>query len=152
MLEKDILVHHYGLIEGIERVKRFAPRTIKDANLPLVVLFADALTAVERAGGMTIKTRDIRAVLFIESAGMGTENSAYEKTDPFFDQVDTYFEARPSLGLADGTTDLVHEYLGDEGESLTPYPTGTSEMGQFWTITFRHRFTIVKPVVYQSGD
>ena len=150
MLEKDILAYHYGLITGVQAVKTFAPRTIKDAQLPLVVLFADALETVQRGGNMTVKTRTLRAVLFVESLGMGTETSPYEKTDPFFERMDTYFEARETLALADGSTDLTHEYMNDSGETVTPYPTGAS-VGQFWTITFTHRFTIVKQVIYQSG-
>jgi hypothetical protein len=153
MLEKDLLVYHYGQIEGIQRVKAFAPRTIKDANLPLVVLFADELATVSRSAGRTTKTRDIRAVLFVESVNMGTEDSSYERTDPFFDRVEAYFEARTTLALADGTTFLIHEYMNDEGETLTPYPTGAGgQPGQFWTITFNHRFSIVKEVIYQSGN
>lgn len=151
MLEKDILEYHYGLIAGVQRVKKFAPRTIKDANLPLVVLFADALTTVTRAGNQTTKTRDIRAVLFVEGVGMGTETSPYTDTDPFFNSVEEYFEKRTTLALADGTTDLIHEYMNDNGETLTPYPTGAGSVGQFWTITFTHRFTIAKEVIYQSG-
>ncbi len=152
MLEKDILEYHYAQITGIQRVKKFAPRTIKDANLPLVVLFADELETLERSGNMTKKTRTLRAVLFVESSGMGTEDSSYEKTDPFFSRVEDYFEPRPTLALADGTTDLEHEYLNDGGETLTPYPTGAGgQPGQFWTITFTHRFTIIKQVIYQSG-
>jgi len=150
MIEKDILAYHYGLITGVQAVKKYAPRTIKDAQLPLVVLFADALETLDRPSGMTIKTRTLRAVLFVESMGMGTETSPYDKTDPFFDRVDTYFEARPTLALANGTTELSHEYMNDDGETVTPYPTGAS-VGQFWTISFTHRFTVIKPVIYQSG-
>ena len=150
MLEKDILAYHYGLIEGVGSVKKFAPRTIKDAQLPLVVLFADQLETVQRGGNMTVKTRTLRAVLFVESLGMGTETSPYDKTDPFFDRMDTYFEARETLATSNGSTDLTHEYLNDGGETVIPYPTGAS-VGQFWAITFTHRFTIVKQVIYQSG-
>ncbi len=152
MLEKDILAYHYELITGIQSAKKYAPRTIKDAQLPLIVLFADTLATLERANGQTTKTRDIRAVLFVESMGMGTETSPYTHTDPFFDLVDTYFEARPTLALSDGTTMLIHEYVGDSGETVTPYPSGSGAPGQFWTITFTHRFTIVKEVIYQSGE
>jgi len=152
MLEKDILAYHYPLVTGIQRVKKFAPRTIKDANLPLIVLFADELQTLSRSANRTTKTRDIRAVLFVEGVGMGTEDSPYTATDPFFDRVEAYFEARTTLALADGTTEFIHEYLNDEGEQITPYPTGAgASPGQFWTITFRHRFTIAKQVVYQSG-
>lgn len=151
MIEKDILAYHYGLITGVRTVKEYAPRTIKDAQLPLVVLFADQLETLDRAQGMTTKTRTLRAVLFVESVGMGTETSAYDKTDPFFDRVDTYFEARPTLALANGTTELVHEYMNDGGETLTPYPTGAGAVGQFWAITFTHKFTVIKSVTYQSG-
>lgn len=151
MLEKEILAYHYALITGVQSVKQYAPRTIKDAQLPIVVLFADTLETLDRAANMTTKARTIRAVLFVEGVGMGTETSPYIDTDPFFDRMDTYFEARPTLALADGTTELIHEYLGDDGETLTPYPTGTTTAGQFWTITFKHRFTIVKQVLYQSG-
>jgi hypothetical protein len=150
MLEKDILVYHYPKIEGVRIVKGFAPRTISKAELPMVVLFADTLEAVERTGSSTTKYRTIRAVLFVDIIGMGTENSPYEKTDPFFDRVDTYFEARPALALEDGTTALIHDYMGDEGETVTPYPTG-DKVSQFWAITFKHRFTIVKPVIFQPG-
>lgn len=152
MLEKQILAYHYNLIEGVQSVKQFAPRTIKDAQLPLIVLFADALETVEISSGMTTKTRTLRAVLFVESVGMGTETSPYDKTDPFFDRVDTYFEARPTLALANGTTRLIHEYMNDGGETVTPYPTGATTAGQFWAITFTHKFTIIKPVIYQSGE
>jgi hypothetical protein len=151
MLEKDILVYHYGEISGIQAVKAYAPRVILPAQLPLVVLFADTLETVERNGGMTVKYRTIRAVLFTDQVGFGTETGGYVVTDPFFDAIDTYFEARPTLAKADGTTELIHEYMGDEGETLTPYPTGSKEVGNFWTITFNHRFTVIKPVTYQSG-
>lgn len=151
MREKDILAYHYPLISGIQSVSKYAPRIIKPAQLPLLVLFADDLETVQRSQGMTTKYRTIRAVLFVEQVGFGTEEGGYVQTDPFFNSVDTYFEARPTLGLADGTTDLAHEYMGDEGETMTPYPTGTKELSNFWTITFMHRFTIIKPVVYQSG-
>ena len=152
MREKDILAYHYPLITGIQAVKKFAPRVIKDAELPLIVLFADALETVERASNMTSKYRSIRAVLFVESVGMGTETSPYTQTDPFFDRVEEYFEARQTLALADGTTELIHEYMNDGGETMTPYPTGTNSIGQFWAITFTHRFTVVKEVSYQSGE
>lgn len=151
MLEKNILAYHYPLITGIQSVKKFAPRIMTTAMLPCIVLFADALTTVDRPGGMTVKTRDLRAVIFVDLLGMGSENGPYEKTDPFFDSVDTYFEARPTLALQAGTTTLNHEYMGDDGESLTPYPTGGTTLGDFWTITFKHRFTIVKPVIYEPG-
>jgi hypothetical protein len=151
MLEKDILAYHYGLIEGVQKVVTNAPRIIKAAELPLVVLFADPLETVSRSGGRTTKTRDLRAVLFVQQVGFGTESAGYDRADPFFDRVDTYFEARTTLSKADGTTDLVHEYQNDDGETLTPYPTGTTETGNFWTITFHHRFTITKQVIYQSG-
>lgn len=151
MLEKDILAYHYALITGITTVKKFAPRTIKDADLPLVMLFVDALETIERSGGMTKKWRNMRAVLFVESVGMGTETDAYESTDPFFSSVEDYFEPRQTLAKADGTTDLEHEYMNDEGETLTAYPTGAGQPGQFWTITFNHRFAVVKHVIYKSG-
>jgi hypothetical protein len=151
MIEKQILAYHYAKIAGVQGVKQYAPRTIKDAQLPLVVLFADTLATVDRASGLTVKTRDIRAVLFVERVGLGTEESPYLETDPFFDLVDTYFEARPTLALANGTTDLNHEYMGDDGETITPYPSGKTEVSQFWAITFKHRFTIVKQVIYESG-
>lgn len=152
MIEKQILAYHYGLISGIQGVKQYAPRIITTAQLPLIVLFADTLETVSRAAGMTTKYRTIRAVLFTDQVGMGTETGGYVITDPFFDSIDTYFEARQTLALADGTTDLIHEYMGDEGETLTPYPTGKAEPGNFWTITFNHRFTVIKPVIYQSGE
>lgn len=151
MLAKDILAYHYAKIPGVQNVKKYAPRTIKDAQLPLVMLFADELETVERAGGMTTKIRTLRAVLFVEGVGMGTETSPYDKTDPFFGRVEEYFEPRETLALEDGTTALTHEYMNDGGETLTPYPTGAS-VGQFWAITFTHRFTIVKQVIYQSGE
>lgn len=151
MLAKDILAYHYPKITGIHRVETFAPRLITTAMLPLVVLFADALETVESAAGMTTKTRSIRAVLFVQLAGMGSEDGGYEATNPFFDRVEVYFEARPTLALADGTTVLNHEYMNDDGETLTPYPTGGDKIGQFWAITFAHRFTIIKQVLYQSG-
>lgn len=153
MLEKDILAYHYALITGINTVNEFAPRTIKDADLPLVVLFADGLETIERSAGMTKKWRNLRAVLFVESVNMGTATDAYEATDPFFSRVEDYFEPRQTLALADGTTQLEHEYMNDEGETLTPYPTGAgAQVGQFWTITFNHRFAIIKYVQYQSGE
>lgn len=152
MLEKNILAYHYPLITGIQAIKPFAPRILTTAMLPCIVLFADTLEALERSGTRTTKYRFIRAVLFVEQVGNGSENGPYEKTDPFFDSIDTYFEARPTLALADGTTELEHTYMGDEGESLTPYPTGGDKLGDFWTITFKHRFTVVKPVIFQSGD
>lgn len=151
MLEKDILAYHYGLITGIQGVERFAPRIMTTAMLPCVVLFADALVTVSRSAGRTTKTRDVRAVLFVEQFGFGSEDSGYDQTDPFFDRAEDYFEARTTLAKADGTTDLIHEYMNDEGETLTPYPTGKNETGQFWTITFKHQFTVVKQVIYQSG-
>ncbi len=152
MLEKDILAYHYPLITGVRRVLTFAPRIITTAQLPLVVLFADPLVTVARSGGRTTKTRDIRAVLFVQQVGFGSETGGYDQVNPFFERTDTYFEARPTLGLADGTTNLAHEYMNDEGETLTPYPTGGDKEGQFWTITLNHRFTIVKEVIYQSGN
>lgn len=152
MLEKNILVYHYPKITGIQNIKPFAPRILTTAMLPCIVLFADALVTVSKSNTRTTKTRDIRAVLFVDLVGMGSENGPYEKTDPFFDSIDTYFEARPTLALADGTTDLDHEYMNDEGETLTPYPTGGDKIGQFWAITFKHRFTIIKPVIYESGE
>lgn len=151
MLEKDILAYHYGNIEGIQSVSKYAPRTIKDAQLPLVVLFADSLTTLERAHGMTKKDRVVRAVLFVEGANMGTATGPYIKTDPFFASVEEYFEARETLALADGTTELIHEYMNDDGETVTPYPTGAGSPGLFWTISFTHKFTVIKPVIYQSG-
>lgn len=151
MLAKDILAYHYSLIGGVQSVKKFAPRTIKDAQLPLVVLFADELETLSRAGGQTTKVRTLRAVLFVESVGMGTETGPYIATDPFFDRVEDYFEARETLALANGTTTLIHEYMNDGGETLTPYPTGTKDLGQFWAITFTHRLTLIKRIVYQSG-
>lgn len=151
MLEKDILAYHYAQITGIQNVQATAPRIITTAMLPCVVLFADVLTPVDRGAMNTVKTRDIRAVLFAELFGMGTDEGGYDIIDPFFDRIDTYFEARTTLAKADGTTDLQHEYMGDEGETVTPYPTGSSQGGQFWTATFNHRFTIVKQVIYQSG-
>jgi hypothetical protein len=151
MIGKDILAYHYALITGIQTVKKFAPRVIKDAQLPLIVLFADSLETIERAGNMTSKWRSIRAVLFVESVGMGTETSPYTATDPFFSRVEDYFEARTTLGLADGTTELLHEYMNDGGETMTPYPTGTNSVGQFWAITFTHRFQVIKEVSYRSG-
>lgn len=151
MLEKNILAYHYPQISGIHKVLEYAPRIITTAQLPLVVLFADTLETVDRASGMTTKYRSIRAVLFTDMVGMGSEEGGYVITDPFFENVDTYFEARPTLALANGTTELIHEYMGDEGETLTPYPTGSKQVGNFWTITFTHRFTVIKPVTYQSG-
>lgn len=151
MIEKDILFYHYPKITGIQRCLKYAPRVIKEAQLPLIVLFADELETLERAGGQTTKTRTLRAVLFVESYRMGTETSSYDKTDPFFSSVEDYFEARQTLALADGTTELMHEYMNDGGETLTPYPTGAGTTGQFWAITFTHKFTVIKPVVYQSG-
>jgi hypothetical protein len=151
MLEKDILAYHYGLIGGVQNVETFAPRIMTTAMLPCVVLFADALETVQRSSGATTKTRDIRAVLFVEQVGMGSEDGGYDQANPFFDAVDTYFEARTTLAKADGTTDLIHEYMNDEGETVTPYPTGGGATGNFWTITFQHRFTIIKQVIYQSG-
>jgi hypothetical protein len=151
MIEKQILAYHYALIDGVQAVKQFAPRTIKDAQLPLVVLFADTLAPVSIASGHTTDTRDIRAVLFVERFGLGTEDSPYEETDPFFQRVKTYFKARPTLSLANGTTDLEHIYMGDDGETVTPYPSGKNDISQYWTITFKHRFTIVDEIIYQSG-
>ena len=152
MLEKNILAYHYALITGVNSVLTYAPRTITTAQLPLVLLFADPLALVSRSGGRTTKTRDVRAVLFVQQIGFGSETGGYDQVDPFFDRVDTYFEARPTLGLSDGTTNLIHEYMNDEGETVTPYPTGGDKEGQFWTTTFNHRFTIVKQVIYQSGN
>lgn len=152
MLEKNILAFHYAQLTGVEKVLTYAPRIIKTADLPLLVLFADPLTTVSRSGGRTTKTRDIRAVLFVQQIGMGSETGGYDQTDPFFDRADTYFEARPTLGLADETTTLLHEYQNDDGETVTPYPTGGDKVGEFWTIMFHHRFTIVKEVIYQSGN
>lgn len=151
MLVRDILAHHYAQIQGITTIKKYAPRIILDAQLPLITLFADELEAVEHTGTSTTKYRILRAVLFVESVNMGTATSAYDKTDPFFDRVEEYFEARPTLSLADGTTTLQHEYMNDTGETVTPYPTGVDKLGQFWAITFKHRFTIVKPVIFQPG-
>jgi len=151
MREKDILAYHYPLVTGIQSVRKYAPRIIATAQLPLIVLFADELETVQRAAGMTMKYRTIRAVLFAQQWGMGSEDGGYVTTDPFFDLVDTYFEARQTLGLADGTTDLIHEYQGDQGETATPYPTGDTTGANFWTITFVHRFTVAKEVVNQSG-
>jgi hypothetical protein len=152
MLEKNILVYHYPLITNIQSIRPFAPRILTTAMLPVIVLFADPLVTISKSSTHTTKTRDIRAVLFVAILGSGTENGPYEATDPFFDSVEAYFEARPTLALADGTTDLDHEYMNDDGETLTPYPTGSNTLGQFWTITFKHRFTIIKPVIYQSGE
>lgn len=151
MLEKDILSYHYGLISGIQNVRANPPRIITTAMLPCIVLFTDELTPVSRSGGSTTKYRLIRAVLFVELVGMGSETGGYDRSDPFFDSVDTYFEARTTLGKADGTTDLIHAYQGDSGQTLTEYPTGGDKVGSFWTITFKHQFTIVKEVVYRSG-
>lgn len=152
MIEKDILAYHYAKITGVQSVKKYAPRTIKQAELPLIVLFADQLETLDRAQGMTKKNRTVRAVLFVEAFNMGTETSPYDKTDPFFDRVDTYFEARQTLALANGTTELIHEYGNDGGETVTPYPVGAGQTGQFWAITFTHTFTVIKPVSYQSGE
>jgi hypothetical protein len=132
-------------------VRKYPPRTIKEAQLPLVVLFADELETEGRASGQTTKIRTLRAVLFVEAFGMGTETSSYEKTDPFFDSVEDYFEARETLALENGTTALTHEYMNDGGETLTPYPNG-DKVGHFWAITFTHQFTIVKQVIYESGE
>lgn len=151
MLEKDLLEYHYGLITGVQNVRKFAPRILTTAMLPCVMFFADDLTPVSRGGNMTTKNRVIRAVLFTEMIGMGSQDGGYEKTDPFFSAVEDYFEPRTTLALADGTTDLTHEYMNDEGETQTPYPTGGDKVGQFWTITFKHQFTIVKQVIYKSG-
>ncbi len=65
--------------------------------------------------------------------------------------MEEYFEARETLGLENGTTELIHEYMNDGGETLTPYPTGAGATGQFWAITFTHKFTVIKQVIYQSG-
>jgi hypothetical protein len=151
MIEKDILSYHYGLISGIQNVRKNPPRIMTTAMLPCVVLFADELTPVARGNGVDTKYRIMRAVLFAEQVGMGSESGGYDKSDPFFDAIDTYFEARSTLAAADGTTDLIHEYGGDTGQTLTDYPTGGDKIGSFWTITFKHQFTIVKQVIYQSG-
>jgi hypothetical protein len=151
MLEKDILAYHYRQIAGVQHVDVFAPRIMTTAMLPCVVLFADALETLERSAYMTKKQRSLRAVLFVQQFGMGTEEGGYLSTDPFFARVEDYFEPRTTLSKADGTTDLTHEYMNDEGETLTPYPTGRTEGGQFWTITFNHRFEIIKQVIYVSG-
>src|SRR5688572_6183893 len=119
MLEKDILAYHYGLIAGVQSVEVFAPRIMTTAMLPCVVLFADALETLERSAYMTKKQRSLRAVLFVQQFGMGTEEGGYLSTDPFFARVEDYFEPRTTLSKADGTTDLTHEYMNDEGETLT---------------------------------
>lgn len=151
MLAKDILAYHYPLITGIQNVRKYAPRIITTAQLPLIVLFADNLETFARSAGKTTKYRTIRAVIFTQQWGMGSQDGGYVTTDPFFDLVDTYFEARQTLALADGETALQHEYMNDEGETATPYPIGDTTSANFWTITFVHRFTLVKQVINQSG-
>ena len=148
MIEKDILAYHYAQIEGVQNVQKFAPRILTTAMLPCLMLFADTLETLERGSMLTKKQRSLRAVLFVQQYGMGSEEGGYLSTDPFFSRVEDYFERRTTLALADGTTDLTHEYMNDEGETLTPYPTGKAEVGQFWSITFNHRFEIVKHVIY----
>lgn len=149
------IANMWNSITGVKTAYLQIPRALQDAELPGAVIFPGAaLYDTDTLGDQMVDViRVYEMILYIERAAFGTEGQGQLDADTFFDQVSTFFLARPGLELpAQGANQVESAYdallLGDNGLQVGPYPLQGQGSPDYVQIRWRLQVKEVAPILY----
>lgn len=153
--QAEVLAANYAELSdyGLKKVFSRVPRALQDAMLPALVVWPGPMTRSQNGSGMSNRSRIFRPILYVFSAGLGTEEQGENLVYPWFDLVADHFEARPGLSLAANedraeVITLDHVFQGDQGYVQAPFPLNTEN--SYHAIIFQHTLDTVHRIVYRD--